>query len=126
MATKRNITRAELRLRAKRLLAAAGSALAEPLAVVAGFKDAKAFKAQLIKSLSADQDFHKAAHDLHGIHADMAALKAPKGSAKAKGGIKASGRIQASRLDPSLAQWDRSRGKRNSQGKRVGKRQRKR
>ena len=126
MATKRTATPAELRLRAKKLLAAAGSALAEPLAVVAGFKDAKAFKAQLIKSLSSDTDFHKAAQDLHGLHASLAGLKAPKSAAKARGPLKATGRVQASRMDPSLAQWDRSRGKRDATGQRTGQRRRKR
>lgn len=121
MAEKRAPTPAELRLRAKRLLAAAGSALAEPLAVVAGFKNAKAFKAELIKSLETHPEFHQAAHDLHGMHMQIAGLKAPKLSDKSRGPVRPSGRVQATRNEPSHVQWDRSRGKRAKGGQRIGR-----
>ena len=90
-------TPAIVRVKTKHLLASAATALSAPLALVAGFKDSKSFKAQLIKSLGVHPEFDKAAHDLHALHMQTSALKAPKGSEKSLAGIRPSGRIQATR-----------------------------
>lgn len=88
-----------LRIRAKFLLAAASAALAKQATQAAKFKDPKAFKAQLVKSLSEHRAFDKAAHDLHALHQSAADIKAAKGNARAKVAFRPSGRIQASRSE---------------------------
>jgi hypothetical protein len=116
MTAKNTLTSPGLRAKAKRVLSAAGSALAEPLAMAAGFKDVEDFKASLIESLAGHPGFDKAARDLHGHHEELARLKLAKLASQISVLVRPSGRVQATRYDPA-GQKDRSSGRRPKGGK---------
>jgi hypothetical protein len=113
---------AELKRQAQRLMKAAEMALSPPLTAIHAFKDASAFKAGMIKSLGLHPDFDRAVRDLHGLHA----LAQAHGASQVPASVRPSGRVQASRYDPSQGQRDRQRGQRSSGGKRQGARSNKR
>jgi hypothetical protein len=105
---KKPATSAELkRTRANALIAAATKALALPIAKIAGFKNANAFKAQLVRSLGVHPEFEKAAHDLHALHAAKPGpkaskrnvLKTSKGRGRSLYGVRPHGRVQATRFE---------------------------
>lgn len=105
----------QLKLTAVKLLRSAETVLLESASRATGFEDAADFKRALLADLEDHASFHKAVNDFHERHA----APAPRRSAP-KGGPRTTGRVQASRYDPSLGQKDRRRGKRAAGGKRVG------
>jgi hypothetical protein len=123
MAQARTIpTPRQLHLKTRSLLSAAASALAGPVAHAAAFKDARSFKASLIKTLGAHPEFDQATRELHGLHQGPAQAKAPRGGNQIPVTIRPSGRTQATRYEPSQGQQDRQRGWRDKGGKREGRR----
>ncbi|MES2200919.1 MAG: hypothetical protein V4498_01560 [candidate division FCPU426 bacterium] len=91
--------------KAKDLLRAAEEVLLEGSTMAAGFEDAEDFKVSLLKALEDSEAFNQAAHAVHSSPSPVvkSSSKAANMSLKTKDrkpGVKVTGRVQASRLQP--------------------------
>lgn len=113
--------RAQIKVKARRILRAAEEALMEGLGRATAFVDAEDFKHALIGHLHLSKPFAQAARDLHGPLSRLSpgpGVNSERSEIARK--IHFGGRVQSARHDPSVGQPDRQRGHRAPGGKRVG------